>query len=77
MWYYFVINVDVFYFMTLEARRVWCTGQVLCTFSITLRFLRQNIWKCGLFLLSSVKEGLVLGLSSYKLHIFSFLNNAI
>jgi hypothetical protein len=70
MWYYatryFVINVQ-FYFMTLKARRVWCTGQVLLTFSITLRFLRQNFWKFGLFLLSGVKERLVLGLSSYKL----------
>lgn len=73
MWYYatwyFVINVQVFYFMTLKARRLWCNGQVLFTFSLTLRFLRKNVWKFGLFLLSSVKEGLVLGLSSYKLHI--------
>ena len=73
MWYYatryFVVNVEVFYFVTLKARRVWCTGQVLFTFSIALRFLRQIFWKFGQFLLSGVREWLVCGLSSYKYYI--------
>jgi hypothetical protein len=76
MWYYatryFVINVEVFYFMTLKARRIWCSGQALFTFSIALRFLRQNFWKFGPFPLSSVRKLLVCGLSSYKYYIQLF-----
>jgi hypothetical protein len=52
--------------MILKARRVWCTGQVLRT-SLTLKFLRHNFWKFGLFLLSGVKEELFLGLYFYRL----------